>query len=74
MAINGPNVERGVPSDPLRSGLAGRKVLIVEDDVALPAELLVPGPAEEMQAWRASDGAKGSRIEPHPRMAEAAAG
>ena len=30
----------------------------------LPAELLVPHPAEEMQAWRVSDAAKSSRIEP----------
>jgi len=37
----------------------------------LQAELLVPYPAEEMQAWRVSDGAKSSRIEPHARMAEA---
>ena len=36
----------------------------------LPAELLVPHPAEEMQAWRVSDAAKSSRIEPHPGMAE----
>jgi putative SOS response-associated peptidase YedK len=39
----------------------------------LPAELLVPYPAEEMQAWRVSDDAKSSRIEPHPGMAEAVA-
>lgn len=36
----------------------------------LPAELLVPYPAEEMQAWRVGDDAKSSRIEPHPGMAE----
>jgi hypothetical protein len=36
----------------------------------LPADLLVPYPAEEMQAWRVSDDAKSSRIEPHPGMAE----
>jgi putative SOS response-associated peptidase YedK len=36
----------------------------------LPAELLVPYPAEEMQVWRVSDDAKSSRIEPHPGMAE----
>ena len=35
MVVNGPDVERAVPSDPLRSGLAGRKILIVEDDVPL---------------------------------------
>ena len=40
----------------------------------LPAELLVPYPAEEMQAWRVGDDAKSSRIEPHPGMAEAVAG
>ena len=39
----------------------------------LPAELLVPYPAEEMQAWRVGDAAKNSRIEPHPGMAEAVA-
>jgi putative SOS response-associated peptidase YedK len=38
----------------------------------LPQELLVPYPAEEMQAWRVSDDAKNGRIEPHPRMAEPA--
>ena len=38
---------------------------------SLPAELLVPYPAEEMQAWRVSDDAKSSRIEPHAGMAEA---
>ena len=36
----------------------------------LPAELLVPYPAAEMQAWRAGDEVKSSRIEPHPGMAE----
>ena len=36
----------------------------------LPAELLVPYPAEEMQAWRVGDDAKSSRIEPYARMAE----
>ena len=36
----------------------------------LPAELLVPYPAEEMTAWRVADDAKNSRIEPHPGMAE----
>ena len=36
----------------------------------LPAELLVPYPAEEMQAWRVGDAAKNSRIEPHAGMAE----
>ena len=37
----------------------------------LPAELLVPYPAEEMTAWRVADDAKNSRIEPHAGMAEA---
>jgi putative SOS response-associated peptidase YedK len=36
----------------------------------LPAELLVPYPAEEMQAWRVGDAAKNSRIEPRAEMAE----
>lgn len=36
----------------------------------LPAELLVPYPAEGMQAWRVGDDAKSSRSEPHQRMAE----
>ena len=36
----------------------------------LPAELLVPYATEEMQAWRVSDAAKNSRIEPHAGMAE----
>ena len=36
----------------------------------LPAELLVPYPAEAMTAWRVGDDAKSSRIEPHPGMAE----
>ena len=36
----------------------------------LPAELLVPYPAEEMTAWRVADDAKNSRIEPHAGMAE----
>ena len=36
----------------------------------LPAELLVPYPAEEMQAWRVSNDAKSSWIEPHAGMAE----
>ena len=36
----------------------------------LPAELLTPYPAEEMSAWRVSDAAKNSRIEPHAGMAE----
>ena len=36
----------------------------------LPAELLVPYPAEEMKAWRVGDAAKNSRIEPHAGMAE----
>ena len=40
----------------------------------LPAELLVPYPAEEMTAWRVADDAKNSRIEPHPGMAEPVAG
>ena len=40
----------------------------------MPAELLVPYPAEEMQAWRVGDAAKNSRIEPHAGMAEPAAG
>jgi putative SOS response-associated peptidase YedK len=39
----------------------------------LPAELLVPYPAGEMQAWRVGGDAKSSRIEPHPGMAEAVA-
>ena len=39
----------------------------------LPVELLVPYPAEEMQAWRVRDDAKSSRIEPHAGMAEAIA-
>ena len=39
----------------------------------LPAELLVPYPADEMQAWRVSDDAKSSRVEPHAGMAEAVA-
>jgi putative SOS response-associated peptidase YedK len=39
----------------------------------LPAELLVPCPAQEMQAWRVGDAAKNSRIEPHAGMAEPAA-
>jgi putative SOS response-associated peptidase YedK len=41
---------------------------------ALPAELLVPYPAEVMQAWRVGDDAKNSRIEPHAGMAEPVAG
>ena len=40
----------------------------------LPAELLVPYPAEEMQAWRVGDAAKSSRLEPHPGMAEPVTG
>jgi putative SOS response-associated peptidase YedK len=36
----------------------------------LPDELLVPYPVEEMVAWRVSDDAKNSRIEPHAGMAE----
>ena len=36
----------------------------------LPAELLVPYPAEEMTAWRVADDAKNSRIEPHPGMGQ----
>ena len=36
----------------------------------LPAELLVPYPAEEMTAWRVIDDAKNSRIEAHAGMAE----
>ncbi len=36
----------------------------------LPAELLVPCPADEMQAWRVGDTAKNSRNEPHAGMAE----
>jgi putative SOS response-associated peptidase YedK len=36
----------------------------------LPAELLVPYPADEMQACRVGDAAKSSRIEPHPGMTE----
>ncbi len=43
------------------------------DPGPLPAELLVPYPPEEMQAWRNSDDAKSSRIEPHPGMVEPAA-
>lgn len=43
------------------------------DPGPLPAELLVPYQPEAMQAWRVSDDAKNSRIEPHPGMAEAAA-
>jgi hypothetical protein len=39
----------------------------------LPAEVLVPYPAEAMTAWRVGDDAKNSRIEPHPGMAEAIA-
>src|SRR3954465_15480012 len=35
----------------------------------LPPQLLVPYPAEQMQAWRVGDEAKNSRIEPHPGMA-----
>ena len=35
----------------------------------LPAELLMPYPAEPMTAWRVSDDAKNSRIEPHAGMA-----
>ena len=35
MVVNAPDVERAVPSDPLRSGLAGRKILIVKDDAPL---------------------------------------
>ena len=37
---------------------------------SVPAELLVPYPAEEMTAWRVADDAKNSRIEPHPGMTE----
>jgi hypothetical protein len=36
----------------------------------LPVELLVPYPAEEMQAWPVGDDAKNTRIEPHTGMAE----
>ena len=36
----------------------------------LPADLLVPYPAEAMTAWRVGDDAKNSRIEPHAGMAE----
>jgi hypothetical protein len=36
----------------------------------LPAELLLPYPAEPMQAWRVGDAAKNSRIEPHAGMVE----
>jgi hypothetical protein len=36
----------------------------------LPAELLVPYPAEPMTAWRVSNDAKNSRIDPHAGMAE----
>ena len=39
------------------------------DPSPLPAELLVPYPAEEMTAWRVAGDAKNSRIEPHPEMA-----
>ena len=38
----------------------------------LPHELLVPYPAEPMQAWRVRDAAKNSRIEPSAEMAEPA--
>ena len=56
--------------------------VILETDAArrwvepgpLPADVLVPYPAEEMTAWRVGDDAKNSRIEPHPGMAEPAAG
>ena len=40
------------------------------DPSPLPHELLVPYPAEPMTAWRVSDAAKSSRIEPHAGMAE----
>ena len=52
----------------------GRAVGHPADLFPLPAELLVPYPAEEMQARRVSDDAKSSRIEPHPGMAEALSG
>ena len=56
-----------------------RMPVILATDVArrwiepgpLPAELLVPYPAEEMSAWRVGDDAKNSRTEPHAGMAEA---
>lgn len=43
------------------------------DPGPLPAELLAPHPPEAMQAWRVSDDAKSSRIEPRPGMAAAVA-
>jgi putative SOS response-associated peptidase YedK len=59
-------------------GVHDRMPVILTTDAArrwiepgrLPAELLVPYPAEEMTAWRVSDAAKNSRIEPHSGMAE----
>ena len=49
-------------------GVAARRWL---EPGPLPAELLVPYPAEAMTSWRVADEAKYSRIEPHPRLAEA---
>lgn len=40
----------------------------------LPAELLVPYPAEKMAAWRVGDDAKNSRTLPHAGMAEPVVG
>ena len=40
------------------------------DPGPLPADVLVPYTAEEMTAWRVTDDAKNSRIEPHAGMAE----
>ena len=57
--------------------MTGRPVILATDAARrwvepgpLPAELLVPYPAEEMTAWRVADDAKNSRIEPHAGMAE----
>ena len=49
------------------SAEAARRWLDVDP---LSAEFLMPYPAEEMPAWRVSDDAKSSRIEPHAGMAE----
>jgi putative SOS response-associated peptidase YedK len=61
-----------------RNALHDRMPVILATDAArrwlepgpLPAELLMPYPASPMTAWRVSDDAKSSRIEPHAGMAE----
>jgi len=59
---HGPDGEREVPSGPLRSGLASRKILIVEDDIPLRNALVRAFEREQFEVRTADTLKRGCEV------------